>query len=120
MGYRILADLLVFVHFLWILFLFFGAFWGIRHKTVRLFHLLGLALAFYIQVFDQYCPLTHLEFYFRSRQNPITNYSGSFIIYYMEKIVYLQIPQFLILIATVFLCVFNPLLYLLLFLKRRR
>jgi hypothetical protein len=112
MGFKILADLMVLFHFLWILFLFLGFFWGIRFRTVRLFHLFGLALAFYIQLFDRYCPLTHLELYFRSRHAPISYYSGSFIIYYMEKIIYLQVPQIIVLIATVFLCIFNLLYYL--------
>ena len=35
---------------------------------LRLFHLLGLGLAFLIQVLDWYCPLTHLEVYFRSNK----------------------------------------------------
>ncbi|MBI4767597.1 MAG: DUF2784 domain-containing protein [Deltaproteobacteria bacterium] len=112
MVYKILADLMVLFHFLWILFLFFGVFWGIRYKAVRLFHLFGLGFAFFIQLFDKYCPLTHLEVFFRAKQNPATNYSGSFIIYYMEKIIYLQIPQALILILTILLCGFNLFIYL--------
>ncbi len=112
MIYQILADLMVCLHFFWILFLFFGGFWGIRNKGVRLFHLFGLGLAFLIQVLDWYCPLTHLEVYFRSKHDPAMAYSGSFLIYYMEKIVYLQIPRYLILILTIFLCGFNLFLYL--------
>ena len=38
-------------------------------------------------------------------------YSGSFLIYYIEKIVYLQIPRYLILLLTIFLCAFNLFLY---------
>lgn len=112
MIYKILADFIVLVHFFWILFLFFGALWGIRNKDVRLFHLLGLGLAFLIQVLDWYCPLTHLEVYFRSKHDPAMVYSGSFLIYYIEKMVYLQIPHYLILILTIFLCGFNLILYL--------
>lgn len=112
MIYKISADLMVCLHFFWILFLFFGAFWGIRNKGARLFHLLGLGLAFLIQVLDWYCPLTHLEVYFRSKHEPAMAYSGSFLIHYMEKIVYLQIPRYLILILTILLCGFNLFLYL--------
>jgi hypothetical protein len=103
---------MVCLHFFWILFLFFGALWGIRNKGVRLFHLLGIGLAFFIQVLDWYCPLTHLEVYFRSKHDPTMAYSGSFLIYYIEKLVYLQIPRYLILILTIFLCAFNLFLYL--------
>ena len=111
MVFQILADLMVCLHFFWILFLFFGSLWGIRNKVVRLFHLLGLGLAFLIQVLDWYCPLTHLEVYFRSKQNPAMAYSGSFLIHYMEMIVYLQISRYLILILTIFLCALNLFLY---------
>ncbi len=109
--YKILADLTVLLHFLWILFLFFGALGGTRNKMVRYFHLFGLGLAFLIQVLDWYCPLTHLEVYFRSKHDPAMSYSGSFLIYYIEKVVYLQIPRYLILVLTIFLCGFNLFFY---------
>lgn len=112
MIYKILADLIVLLHFLWILFLFFGAFWGVRNKTARFIHLFGLGLAFLIQLLNRYCPLTILEDFFRSKHDSATTYSGSFIIYYMEKIVYLQVPYVLILTATVFLCSLNFIIYL--------
>ena len=111
MFYKVFADIVVLVHFLWILFLFFGAFWGIRNRAVRIFHISGLAFAFVIQIFDWYCPLTHLEFWLRSRHNPALAYTGSFIIYYVEKMVYLELSRSLILIFTVFLCGLNAWLY---------
>jgi hypothetical protein len=119
MIYKILADLMVCLHFLWILFLFFGAFWGIRKRAFRLVHLFGLGLAFLIQTLDFYCPLTHLEVYFRSRHDPALAYSGSFLIYYLEKVVYLQVPHALILIATILLCGINILFYFNYFRKSR-
>lgn len=103
---------MVCLHFFWILFLFFGAFWGVRNKGVRLFHLLGLGLAFLIQALDWYCPLTHLEVYCRSKYDPALAYSESFLMYYIEKMVYLQIPRSLILVLTILLCGFNLFLYL--------
>ncbi len=111
MIYKILADLIVLLHFLWILFLFFGAFWGVRNKTARIIHLFGLGVAFLIQLCGWYCPLTHLEVYFRSKHDSAATYSGSFIIYYLEKMVYLQVPNYLILFATIVLCAFNLYLY---------
>jgi hypothetical protein len=109
---KILADVVVLVHFLWILFLFLGALWGIRHKVVRLFHLSGLAFAFIIQIFDWYCPLTYLEVWLRSKHSPSLTYTGSFIIYYVEKIVYLQLSRSLVFILTILLCGLNIWLYL--------
>jgi hypothetical protein len=46
----VLADIVVFVHFLWIVFLVFGAFLGIRHKIIKTIHILGLAFAIIMQI----------------------------------------------------------------------
>jgi len=112
MIYKVLADMFVFIHFLWILFLFFGAIWGVKNKTIRILHLSGLFFAILIQVFGWYCPLTHLEFWLRSRHNPSIAYAGSFIIHYMESLVYLEISQTGVLLATIGLVIFNSWLYL--------
>lgn len=112
MLYKVLADVVVFLHFLWIVFLFLGALWGVRHKGVRIFHLSGLVFAFVIQIFDWYCPLTHLEVWLRSKHSPGLTYAGSFIIHYVEKLVYIEISRFTVLILTILLCGLNAWLYL--------
>jgi hypothetical protein len=112
MIYKILADGVVLIHFLWIVFLFFGVFWGIRNKTVKIFHISGLVFAFVIQIFDWYCPLTHLEVWLRSKHDPALVYTGSFIFHYVEKIVYIELSRFLILLFTIFLCGLNLCIYL--------
>jgi hypothetical protein len=112
MFYKVLADITVLVHFLWIVFLFFGALWGRRSRTVKIFHLSGLAFALIIQIFDWFCPLTHLEVWLRERHNPGLTYAGSFIIYYVEKIVYIEISHYIVLIVTLLLSGFNIWIYL--------
>jgi hypothetical protein len=87
MVYKVLADIVVFVHFLWILFLIFGVFWGIRNRKVKVIHIFALAFAIIIQVFNWYCPLTHLEVWLRAKHDPSMSYAGSFITHYIEKIV---------------------------------
>lgn len=110
--YRVLADLTVLVHFLWILFLIFGAFWGKRNRAIRRLHVGGLAFAVVIQVFDWYCPLTHLEFWLRLRHAPETAYGGSYVVHYLEKVVYLDVSQTVIAAFTAALCLFNLWFYL--------
>ena len=110
--YKILADITVLIHFLWILFLIFGALWGIRKKAIKHIHLLGLLFAILIQVLGWYCPLTHLEFWLRSRHNPSIVYTGSFIIHYLERVVYLEISQTGIFLVTIGLAIFNLWIYL--------
>ena len=57
MLYKVAADVIVLTHLLWIIFLFFGAIWGVRNRIVKIIHLSGLLFAILIQVFDWYCPL---------------------------------------------------------------
>jgi hypothetical protein len=109
--YGVLADIVVFVHFLWILFLIFGAFFGVRHRAVKFIHTGGLALAVFIQIFDWYCPLTHVEVWLRMRHDPSQSYSGSFIIHYLESIVYLEVSRMTVFILTLVLIIFNVWMY---------
>ncbi|MBA3061338.1 MAG: DUF2784 domain-containing protein [Nitrospirae bacterium] len=112
MTFKILADIVVFVHFLWILFLIFGAFFGRKNRRIKIFHISGLAFAFVMQLLDWYCPLTHLEVWLREKHNPALTYSGSFIIHYLEKLIYIELSPYLILILTILLCGFNTWIYL--------
>jgi len=112
MLYRVLADIVVLIHFLWILFLIFGAFWGRKRNTVKVVHVSGLVFAFIIEVFNWYCPLTHIEVWLRSRHDPSLTYAGSFIIHYLEKVIYIELSRYLIALLTIFLCGVNAWLYL--------
>jgi hypothetical protein len=111
MLFKILADIVVVIHLLWILFLICGAFWGAQQKTVRIVHLSGLVFALILQVFNWYCPLTHLEVWLRAHHDPSLTYSGSFIIYYLEKIIYIELSRGLIFILSILLFVFNTWVY---------
>jgi hypothetical protein len=66
MKYKLLADAVVLIHFLWILFLFFGATVGAKYRVLRILHLSGLAFALITEILGWYCPLTYLEVWLRS------------------------------------------------------
>lgn len=110
--YKVTADLVVFVHFLWIVFLFLGGIWGRRNTFIKIFHLSGIGFAIFIQIFGLFCPLTYIEVWLRSKHDPQLAYSGSFIIYYLEKLIYIEVPGYLIFIFTIALFAFNIWLYL--------
>lgn len=112
MLYKILADTIVFIHFLWILFLLSGVFFGLRYKVLRIVHISGLVFALIIQVFHWYCPLTYLEVWLRERHDPSLSYTGSFIVQYIERIVYIEISQKLIFIGSILLSGLTIWLYL--------
>ncbi len=110
--YGTLADAVVFTHFLWIIFLFTGGIWGRKYVSVKVFHIFGLALAFVVQVFGLYCPLTYLEVYLRQKANPYGVYAGSFLAHYAEKLIYINLPRGLVVFLTILLCGLNAFLYL--------
>lgn len=110
--YRILADVVVCIHFIWIVFLFIGGVWGKRQRLLRVIHWSGLAFALVIQAFDWYCPLTHLEVWLRSLHDPSLQYSGSFIVHYVERLVYLDLSREVVLFFTFVLVALNAWLYL--------
>jgi hypothetical protein len=112
MFYLFAADSIVFIHFLWILFLIFGAFIGRRYRTVRVFHIAGLGFAVIMQIFGWYCPLTHLELWLRQKHNPMLSYRGSFIIHYVEKIVYIELSPVMIFVLTLVLVAATGYVYL--------
>jgi len=111
MSVRIVADIVVLIHFLWILFLIFGAFGGRRHKTIKVIHIGGLAFALMLQVFDWYCPLTHLEVWLRAMHDSGRAYAGSYLVHYLEKIIYLEVHRWVIVALTILLCLLNAWIY---------
>ncbi|MBI5051075.1 MAG: DUF2784 domain-containing protein [Nitrospirae bacterium] len=112
MFYKIAADIIVLIHFLWIAFLIVGAFPGRKNKWVKIFHIGGIGLAIVIQVFGWYCTLTHLEIWLRRMHNPSLSYEGSFIIYYVEKLVYFNLSPEIIFSMTIGLLLLSAWLYI--------
>lgn len=111
MLYGFFADIVVVIHFLWILFLITGAYWGRRHPSLMVVHGTGLVFSVVIQVFGWYCPLTHLEVWLRERQGLGGSYPGSFIAHYAEKLVYLEVSREIVFILTLVLVAVNAYLY---------
>jgi hypothetical protein len=111
MFYRIAADLVVLVHFLWILFLICGAFIGRSYRLVKIFHISGLGFAVIMQIYGWYCPLTHLEIWLRQKHDPSLTYSGSFIIHYIEKVIYIQLSPGIIFVLTLTMIVVSGFVY---------
>ncbi len=111
MRYRVLADIVVFAHLLWILFLIAGAYWGRKHRAVMIVHGAGLAFAIVSQVFGWFCPLTHLEVWLREKQHVSPAYPGSFIAHYAEKLVYVDVAPTVIFALTLALVGVNVWIY---------
>ena len=103
MFYKLGADSVVLIHFLWIIFLIFGAFFGKKYRAVKIFHISGLCFAVILQIFGWYCPLTYLEIWLRQKKDPLLTYNDSFIIHYVEKLIYIDLSPGIIFVLTVIL-----------------
>ena len=112
MVYGLLADVVVVLHLLWIVFLIFGAVIGRRRKWAKIMHLGGLGFAFMIQFLGWYCPFTYLEVWLRRMHEPAAGYSGSFIIHYIEGLVYIELPPNSVLFMTCIVALCSGWLYL--------
>ncbi len=90
MWYKLGADALLLLHFLWIVFLMLGLPLGLCFKLsrLRILHALGLLLALVLQLFNTLCPLTIWEESLRRRQQTDFSYRGSFIVSWLEELVY--------------------------------
>lgn len=122
MLYRILADLIVVVHFAWILFMLIGFILTVRgffykeffdRWLFRTIHLIGIAYVNLLGILGQYCPLTLWEKLLRAQYDPSLTYPGTFMIHYVEKLIYPDINPWLIRIPTIFITVFTIVVFIL-------
>ncbi|MBU2575435.1 MAG: DUF2784 domain-containing protein [Elusimicrobia bacterium] len=121
MKYGILADLVMAAHFAWILFILAGFFLtAAAFKYNRIFgwcffrtiHLLGIAYVCLLAVFGKPCPLTLLENALAAKYGPDTVYPGSFLAYYIGKLVYPDIQPMMLIIPTVAIGIFTAAVFI--------
>jgi hypothetical protein len=117
MLYRILADLVMFLHLLFIIFVVAGGFLALRRAWLALLHLPTVLWAAYIEFTGHICPLTPLENHFR-RMAGENGYSGGFIEHYLIPIIYpAGLTYEIQILLGLFVVVVNLMLYLF-FLRR--
>ena len=87
MFYRSLADLVVLVHALFVLFVVFGGLAVLRRLRLAWLHLPAAIWGALVEFNGWICPLTYVENHFR-RLGGEGNYDVSFIEHYLEPILY--------------------------------
>ena len=87
MAYVLLADLVVLVHFLFVLFAALGALLIIRWRKVLRLHLPAAVWAAWIEFSGKICPLTPLENWLRMRGGG-SGYAGDFVGHYLMPVLY--------------------------------
>ncbi len=85
--YEIAANLILFVHFIFILFVVFGALLFFASSKIIFIHIPAFIWGSYITLTNSICPLTYLENWFLNKAN-LTTYSEGFIQNYLVSIVY--------------------------------
>ena len=85
--YEVAANLTLIVHFVFIIFVVFGALLFIVSTKIIYLHVPALIWGIYIEITHSVCPLTHLENWFLQKAN-LTTYSEGFIQNYLVLIVY--------------------------------
>ena len=98
----VVADLVVILHLVWILFLIFGAVLGRRRVWIMRLHLLGLGFAVVLTAAGWICPLTHLEVWLRRQAGGAgSGYRGTFVGHLVERLVYVNVPRSWVLVVVI-------------------
>jgi hypothetical protein len=86
-SYRVLADLVVALHFGFVLFVVFGGLFVFRRRWTAWLHVPAAVWGALIEVSGGICPLTPLENWLR-RESGAAGYSGGFIEHYILPVLY--------------------------------
>jgi hypothetical protein len=98
-----LADLLMIIHFLWVLFMVLGLPLGLWFGSaiLRWFHFIGMVLTAFFAASGMDCPLTAFEETLRRMADPEFTYSGSFLARSLSNLLYPQMDPWIIRALTV-------------------
>lgn len=108
---KLLAALVLAIHLTWIVWVIIGAVWTRGRPWLTGFHLASLVWGILAEVGPWPCPLTLLEQHFEAAGS-LRSYTGSFLVHYLEAIVYPSVPVGLIIGCAVAVCGVNLLIYL--------
>ena len=118
--YEIAANLIFIVHFIFILFVVFGALLFFASVKVIFIHIPALIWGSYIELTNSICPLTYLENWFLHKAN-LTTYSEGFIQNYLVPIVYpVSLTKQLQIFLGIGLIVINIVIYAFIFSKQKK
>jgi hypothetical protein len=108
--YSALATAVLFLHALFILWVVFGALLTRSSPVLRWLHIASLVWGILTEVLPWPCPLTLLENWLEIRAG-VEPYQGGFLLHYLDKLVYPDLPANVLTIAGVIVCVANLAFY---------
>ena len=105
--YRAMAVAVLTLHLLFILWVICGVLLTRRRRVLTWLHIISLVYGILIEALPwPPCPLTLLEAWLEARAG-ITPYRGSFLVHYLEAIVYPDIPVSWLIAGAVAICALN-------------
>jgi hypothetical protein len=105
-----LAILVLSLHLAWLALVIFGALWTRGRPVWSAVHILALLWGIVVEMSPWPCPLTLAEQYFESRAGTAA-YDGSFLLHYLDAIVYPNLPDWIVTSAGVAVCALNLSIY---------
>jgi len=118
--YELAANLILIVHFIFIIFVVFGALLFFVVKKIVFIHIPAFIWGSYIELTHSICPLTYLENWFLHKAN-LTTYSEGFIQNYLVPIVYpVSLTKDLQIYLGIALIVINIVFYAFIFSKLKK
>jgi len=132
MLYKVLAEIIVVMHFVWVLFVLAGfiltlcgffSFYILRSTAdrwrkffdkwlFRTIHAGGILFVGILTMLKQYCPLTLWENTLRTKYDPFLVYEGSCIVHYVQKLLYPDINPLIIRTVTIFITLFTIVVFI--------
>ncbi|MFZ0746271.1 MAG: DUF2784 domain-containing protein [Terracidiphilus sp.] len=106
-----LATLILAIHLAWLALVIFGALWTRGRPVWSAVHIAALLWGIAVEAGPWPCPLTLLEEYFEARAGAAA-YHGSFLLHYLDAIVYPNLPGWVVTCAGVAVCGLNLGIYL--------
>jgi hypothetical protein len=118
--YQIIADSIVVLHGLFILFVLLGGILCISHPKAVWLHLPCVFWGVVVELTGWVCPLTYLENSFRLKSGGVS-YGGDFIMHYLEPVIYPEgLTREVQLLFGVIVLLMNAAVYGFLILRKRK
>jgi Protein of Unknown function (DUF2784) len=106
----LLAVLVLSVHLAWLALVIFGALWTRGRPVWTTLHILALLWGIAVELSPWPCPLTLAENYLQARAG-LPAYQGSFLLHYLDAIIYPNLPGWIVTSAGVAVCAANLAIY---------
>jgi hypothetical protein len=106
----LVANLMLAIHLAWLTLVIFGAIWTRGRPVWTVLHILALIWGIVVELGPWPCPLTLAEGYFEARAG-LSAYRGSFLLHYLDAIIYPNLPSWIVIAAGVAVCALNLSIY---------